>query len=301
MAINLNQGTAPFRPEVWAAAIMGGYQKSTVYAQAGITNRNYLGEIQQFGDTVHVSSMSTPTIRAYDASEDLIVEDLNMTDNSYKIDQGSYFAFRVEDVEAVQAAGPLRDPATQKAATALRNDADTYIANLIKAGAGSKLGTSEIIDDDPSRHGGKTAYRTLVKLGEALNDNSVPDEGRFVIVGPKFYSALLMDPRFTQVDASGTDQGLRNGIVGNAVGFDVLRSNNVPSTAGRELISAGVPDAVAFTEQINKVEMTRQELRFADLVKGLMIFGGAVFQPEGLATADVNVAEPSAPESAPAA
>ena len=299
MAINLNPGTAPFRPEVWAAALMGGYTKNLVYAQGNITNRNYLGQIQQIGDTVHVSSLSTPTIRPYDAQEDLVIEDLSMSDNSYKIDQGSYFAFRVEDVEQVQAAGPLRDPATQQAATRLRDDVDTYIANLIKSGAGSKLGTSEVIDDDPTRQGGKTAFRTLVKLSEALNDNSVPTTGRYVIVGPKFHSALLMDPRFTRVDASGNEDGLRNGIVGRAVGFDVLMSNNVPSTAGRELISAGVPDAVAFTEQINKVEMQREERRFADLVKGLLIFGGAVFQPQGLATADVSVVEPADP--APAA
>lgn len=300
MALNLNPGTEPFRPEVWAAALMSGYSKNLVYAQGGITNRNYLGEIQQIGDTVHVSSLSTPTIRPYNAQEDLVIEDLSMSDNSYKIDQGSYFAFRVEDVEQVQAAGPLRDPATQQAATRLRDDVDTYIANLIKAGAGSKLGTQEIIDDDPSRHGGKTAFRQLVKLSEALNDNSVPTTGRYVIVGPKFHSALLMDPRFTRVDASGNEDGLRNGIVGRAVGFDVLMSNNVPSTAGRELISAGVPDAVAFTEQINKVEMQREERRFADLVKGLLIYGGAVFQPDGLATADVNVVEPTA-EAEPAA
>lgn len=297
MAFNLNPGTADFRPELWAAALMSGYEKNLVYAQSNIVNGEYLGEITAKGDTVRVSNISTPTIRPYDAASDLVIEDLDTTHNSYQIDQGSYFAFRVEDVEAVQAAGPLRDPATQQAAMALRDDADKYVAKLIKDGAGNKLGTSEVIDDDPSRHGGKTAFRTLVKLSEALNDNSVPTTGRFVIVGPKFYSALLMDPRFTRVDAAGTAEGLRNGTVGNAVGFDVLLSNNVPVTAGRELISAGVNNAVSFTEQINKIEQTREEKRFADIVKGLFIYGGAVFRPQGLATADVSVVEPSEPST----
>src|SRR5699024_6773709 len=152
MAFNLNPGTEPFRPEIWASALMTGYQKGQVYTQSNIVNGQYLGEINQKGDTVHVSSLSTPTIRDYDASTDLVIEDLNMTGNSYQIDQGKYFAFRVEDVEALQAAGPLTDPATQQAATALRDGADTYVAGLIKAGAGTKLGTMEVIDDDPSRH-----------------------------------------------------------------------------------------------------------------------------------------------------
>lgn len=95
------------------------------------------------------------------------------------------------------------------------------------------------------------------------------------------------------MDASGNDQGLRNGIVGRAVGFDVLVSNNAPSTAGRELAIAGVPDAFAFASQLVETEALRDPSHFGDIVRGLNVYGAAVTRPEGIATADINVVDPA--------
>ena len=151
----------------------------------------------------------------------------------------------------------------------------------------------QVVNDDPTLATGSqtTAFKTLVLLSEKLNAQSVPTAGRYVVVGPKTYSALLMDPRFTRVDASGTADGLRNAIVGRAVGFDVLVSNNAPSTAGRELAIAGVPDAFAFASQLVETEALRDQDHFGDIVRGLNVYGAAVARPEGIATADINIVD----------
>lgn len=285
MATPQNQaGSQPFIPEVWSAAIMEPYQKALVYGQNQIVTSDYIGEIAQRGDTVHLTTISTPTIRSYDAATDLIVEDLETTGSTLAIDQGDYFAFRVEDVSAFRAAGPLKDPAINTASIALRDKSDTYMGNIFKNGAGSKLGAISV---DPEKK--NAAWNVLIKLRAALNSKSVPTTGRYVIVGPEFESALLLDERFTRVDASGNEQGLRNGIVGRALGFDVLVSSNAPKTAGREVVVAGVQGAAAFVHQINKIETQREELRFADLVKGLLIYGGGIVRPDGVATAEVKI------------
>ncbi|MBV7292369.1 phage capsid protein [Corynebacterium sp. TAE3-ERU16] len=296
MAITTSTVTG-FRPEIWAAAIMDPFEKASVFADKLTANREYLGEIQRQGDTVHVSSIGTPTIKPYDANQDIEIEDLTVTDNAYKIDQGEYFAFRVEDVTALQAAGPLKDPATKKAAMALSMSVDSFIGKLIKDNAKKKIGATKIVNDDPATAGAGqiTAYKALNQLDLALNTESVTREGRFVVVGPQTYSALLMDPRFTRVDGSGTSEGLRNGIVGRATGFDVLLSNNLPKGTGQnEVLCAGVAGGFSFAAQINKVETMREEKRFADLVKGLMIFGGKVFYPEAFATLEAKVEDPAA-------
>ena len=70
----------------------------------------------------------------------------------------------------------------------------------------------------------------------------------------------------------------------------LFRSNNTPGTGDAETIIAGVPAAYSMVTQINKVEAAREEKRFADIVKGLMIYGSKVFRPEGLASAEVTVA-----------
>ena len=226
------------------------------------------------------------------------MEEAATTSTTLSIDQGNYFAFRVHDVDKVQAAGDFQGPATQAAAIGLRDNADKYLAGILKDGAlaANKLGTLQVVNDDPAKAGGSqtTAFKTLVLLSEKLNAQSVPTAGRYVVVGPKTYSALLMDPRFTRVDASGTADGLRNAIVGRAVGFDVLVSNNAPSTAGRELAIAGVPDAFAFASQLVETEALRDQDHFGDIVRGLNVYGAAVARPEGIATADINIVDPEA-------
>ena len=289
---------ANFIPEIWNAAIKSPYEKNLVYGQSTIASNAWMGEITGIGDTVHISAITAPTIKAYAKGTPIEVEEAATTSTTLSIDQGNYFAFRVHDVDKVQAAGDFQGPATQAAAIGLRDNADKYLAGILKDGAlaANKLGTLQVVNDDPSLATGSqtTAFKTLVLLSEKLNAQSVPTAGRYVVVGPKTYSALLMDPRFTRVDASGTADGLRNAIVGRAVGFDVLVSNNAPSTAGRELAIAGVPDAFAFASQLVETEALRDQDHFGDIVRGLNVYGAAVARPEGIATADINVVDPEA-------
>ena len=296
MAITTSTVTG-FIPEIWSAALMDPFEKTSVFADKLTANREYLGEIEGMGDTVHVSTIGTPTIRQYDANADIEIEDITVTDNAYKIDQASYFAFRVEDVTALQAAGPLKDPATKKAVAGLVQGVDSYIGKLIKDNAKKKIGATKIVNDDPAKAGtGQiTAYKALNQLDLALNNESVTREGRFVVVGPQTYAALLMDPRFTRVDASGTSEGLRNGIVGRATGFDVLLSTNLPKGTGQnEVLCAGVAGGFSFGQKLRDVEEMRQEKRFATMVRGLMVYGGKVFYPEAFATLEAKVEAPAA-------
>lgn len=292
---------ANFVPEFWSAAVMQPFQENLVYAQPSVANTDFQGTLAQMGDTVHVGTIGRPTVRAYDKTEDLITEDVDVTTSDLVVDQGAYFNFRVNDVDALQAAGPLKDPAMAEAAIGLRDSVDTYAGSTLAAGvlAANKLGNVEVVDGtDKPGTGQVSAWTVLLKLRAKLNAKSVPTEGRYVIIDSDFEAALLHDDRFVRVDASGTSDGLRNGIVGRVLGFDVLVSNNAPTTGSagtlRSTIIAGVPAAYSMVTQINKVEATREEKRFADIVKGLMIYGSKVFRPEGLASANIQVKAPSA-------
>ncbi len=287
-----------FIPEVWNAAIQEPYEKNLIFGQPTIASNAWMGQITGIGDTVHINYLSAPTVRDYTKGTPIEVEELSTTSTKLNIDQGKYFAFRVHDVDKVQASGDLQGPATRSAGIELRDNADTYLSGLLKDGAlaANKLGTVEVIDDDPSKAGAEySAFKVLVKLANKLNRQSVPTLGRYVVVGPDTYSALLMDPRFTRVDASGDAEGLRNGIVGRAVGFDVLVSNNAPVVSGREVAIAGVPDAFAFASQLVETEALRDPAHFGDIVRGLNVYGAAVTRPEGIATAEVKITAPTAP------
>ena len=277
-----------FVPELWSAAIQVPFERSLVYAQGSVANRRYEGQIQQMGDTVHVTSIADPTIRTYDKTTDLTTEDLADDQTSLVIDQGSYFSFRVNDVDKVQAAGDFQGPATQRAGHRLKDGLDTYVAGLYTgAAAANQLGTIEVAKDQSG-----VAYDILVELGVALTKADCPTDGRYVVVPPEFHGVLQRDDRFIRVDAAGTDQGLRNGIIGRAAGFDILLSNNAPSPAeGQRVVQAGIPDAISVAEQITQTEALRAQNRFADIVRGLHVYGAKVFEPEGIATAVVEVVD----------
>lgn len=289
-----------FIPELWAAAIQLPFEKALVYGQASVVNRKYEGTIRQQGDAVNITTISDPTIRAYDKTNDIVVEDL--TDGTLKlnIDQGDYFAFRVNDVDKVQAAGDFQGPATQRASFGLKDKVDQYLAGLFYAGAhtDNKVGRVTVVNGGTGKAGtGQTlAADVLIDLSEALNSKSAPADSRYVVVPPKFLSALLRSPEFMRVDASGSSESLRNGIVGRAFGFDVLVSNNVPTVGGAGadkddlVIVAGVPEATTFANQLIEVEAIRSEARFADLVRGLNVYGAKVTHAEGIATATATFA-----------
>lgn len=285
-----------FIPELWSAAVQVPFEKALVFGQPTVANRNYEGEIKQKGDTVNISTVAAPTIRTYDKGADITIEDV--TDGNLKlvIDQGDYFAFRVNDVDRVQAAGDFESPTTSLAASGLKDKVDQYIAslfNLTAANGGphadNRLGNVSVINGTGTGKPGDgqtTAWNVLVDLANRLNKKSVPTDGRYAIVDPDFLSALLNDPRFTRVDASGTSEGLRNGLVGRAVGFDILVSNNTVQASGRSLVVAGVPAALSFANQITETEALREQVRFADVIRGLNIYGAKITRPEGLATAN---------------
>lgn len=280
-------GIDTFIPELWSAEILSALEKSLVYGQAGVVNRDYEGEISAYGDTVHVNSVGDPTIGDYTKHTDITVEALTTTDQTLTITQSKYFAFEVDDIERRQArnAGGLVSEVSGRAAYKLGDTADQYLAALMKAGvaSGNVLADSTLSDTT-------TMYDVLVDLMVTLDEANVPRSQRWAVITPALHGKLLRDDRFVRVDASGTSEGLRNGIVGRAAGFDIMISNNVPTgdaTTPGPVVLAGHPMATSYAEQIAKTEATRVEKRFADMVKGLHLYGAKVFRGDCLASVEV--------------
>lgn len=278
MAINA------FKPQIWSAELLVALRKSLVLAQPGVVNRDYEGEIQAAGDTVRITSIGDPTIGTYSPNSTTITpEQLTDAQRTLTIDQAKYFAFQVDDVDARQASGNVMPEAMSRAAYKLRDVVDQTIASFYTSvNAASALGTIAVPAGTPT-----AAYDSiLVPLKVKLDEASVPTEGRWVAVAPWLHGRLLLDSRFIKVNESGTDTGLRNGMVGRAAGFDVLVSNNMPLVTGDDYATlAGTSAAISYAEQINNVEAYRSQASFADVVRGLHLWGAKVIRPEALASA----------------
>jgi hypothetical protein len=273
-----------FRPEIWSAALLVALRKALVYAGPGIVNRDYEGDIQDAGDTVRITSISDPTIGTYVPNVTQIVpEELTDAQRTLVVDQAKYFAFKVDDVDKRQAKGNVMPEAMRRAAYKLADTVDQYVAALYTSVvSANNLGTVSVPTGTP------TAFydSILVPLGVKLDEANVPTEGRYVVIPPWLHGRAQRDDRFVRVDASGSGETLRNGIVGRAAGFDILKSNNTPTpSGGQNIVQAGVSLAISFAEQINKTEAYRPEAGFGDAVKGLTLYGAKLVRPDCIAIA----------------
>lgn len=278
-----------FRPEIWSANILVALRDALVYGQPGVINRDYEGEIAQAGDTVHITSFGDPAVRDYTEHTDITWDQLTDTDRALVVDQKKYFAFKVDDVERRQAMPGFIPQVSQGASYNLAEAADSYLAAQMQTdvAAGNQLGAVNIAAD-------VDAYNlVLVPLRTTLTKASVPMAGRWVVVPPEFYAHLLGDDRFIRADAAGTSDGLRNGFVGRAAGFDIYESNSVPVVTGtpdRHVIIAGHGIATTYAEQIVETEAMRLQNIFGDGIRGLHVYGAKVVRPAALATANTDTA-----------
>ena len=143
----------------------------------------------------------------------------------------------------------------------------------------------------------------ISRMGRLLDQQNVDTQGRWLVVDPVFVELLKdEDSRLLNSDFGGS--GLQNGLViNNLHGFNVYVSNNLPSvgtgsaTTGSAnqnsnfgVIVAGHSSAVATAEQINKTETYRDPDSFADIVRGMHLYGRKILRPEAIVTAKYNAA-----------
>lgn len=275
-----------FIPTIWSARLLRHLDKKHVYAN--LLNRDYEGEIKSYGDTVKINQIGDVTIKDFQKGKDIDTpEELSGDQLMLTIDQGKYFNFGIEDVDAAQVNPKLMDKAMMRAAYGMNDVTDRFAANLLYVGADAVnvLGT----DASPIVPTASDAYDTLVDLSTLLTEANVPMDGRWVVVPAWFHGLLLKDKRFV---GNGTDYNkaiLEGGEVGVASGFRVSLSNNVPNTEGAKYkIIAGTNEAGSYAEQILKTEAYRPEKRFSDAVKGLHVYGAKVLQPKCLAVLTAN-------------
>jgi len=177
--------------------------------------------------------------------------------------------------------------------------------NLTSAGS-----TGDSIPLSP-RFPGQTAVSTtlvspltvIARMGRLLDQQQVDTNGRWLIVDPVFIEMLKdEDSRLLNGDFGGS--GLQNGLIlNNLHGFRVYSSSNLPKvgtgpgTTGASaqssnygVIVAGHDAAVASAQQITKTESYRDPDSFADIVRGMHLYGRKILRPEAIVVARYNAA-----------
>lgn len=209
--------------------------------------------------------------------------------------------------DTVRTSGDI--PGTKAVSTAGADELLT--SNKLNKGSFLTSGGDNSIPVAPRFPGQQTKPTTLVsplgiiaRMARNLDVQNVDQSGRWIVLDPVFIE-MLKDEDSRLINADTAEKGaLRNGSIGRQIhGFTVYQSNSLPrvgtgpTTTGVTdqntnygVIIAGHSSAVASAENITKTENFRSQETFADVVRGLHVYGRKILRPEGIVTAKYNVA-----------
>ena len=300
---NLPSGN--FTPQIFSQKVLKFFRRASVVED--ITNTDYYGEIENFGDTVKIIKEPTLTISSYARGAVINPQDLADDQITMVVDQANAFAFKIDDIEERHSHVNFEALATSSGAFSLKRAYDASVLQVMADGAGitgTNIGTAGSPVDITGSGNEDVAVNLLMTMARELDDNSVPEENRWFVAPPIFYeNAFKAGAKFAEVQVTGdATTPLRNGLVmqGNIARFNCYKStalNNsgtdVVTISGQDttndfVVMAGHMSSTATASHIAKTEVVRSTETFSDIVRGLHVFGRKVLRPEALAVGVVK-------------
>jgi cytochrome c-type biogenesis protein CcmE len=260
-----------FIPSIWSAALLESFKQSNVLIPT--LNTQYEGDAR-VGNRVRITGIVTPDVQNYADGRTLNIDTLEDNQRSLYINQEKAIAFKVDDVDRVQAAGSF-ESVTTDAGRALAEDAEAFVIETM-LDYGTSAGTSSV--DSAS-----DAFDVVVALRKELSKNKVPAGQRYLAVSPEFAALLLSEgSKLTSADAAGSAGELRNGVLGSLLGFTVFEHPQIETDSAAAIAYHG--PSVGYVGQIARVESGRMEASFADYIRALNVFGAKVLRDEAVQT-----------------
>lgn len=287
---NLQRGNA--FPVIYSQMIQSFFRTTSVVNE--ITNTDYTGEIADKGDTVRIMKEPLVTTGTYNRGTEIDIQDLDDEDLTLVIDKGLYTAFQVDDVEKRLSHIEWGSTGQTSAAYALSDQFDTEVLQYMhdNSTTNSTFGVGTTGSTVSIGYGTGNAFTPLdliVRFARLMDENDVPDADRWFLASPAFYEQLgREDGKFIDASVTGDPESPirnRNLINGGRMvhGFKLYKSTNNPTSSNDDVtVLAGGISSTATARAMNKSEIVRREKTFADLYRGLMVYGRKVLRPEAL-------------------
>lgn len=223
---------------------------------------------------VKILNVNRPSIHRYVPGTALERESVSDGEQTLKLDQFYYYNYEVEDIDKAQSVPGLMEATTDEAARGLSLKGDEYVAEIIKTAADSgKVKASEVIN--------LTKGNAIESVEEGFvelysNDCQINDTF-YLELAPAVYS--LFKQNLTETSTNNPEL-LKKGAVGKYNNALVCIENCLPVSDTARYNILRTNKAVAFAEQINKVEKYRPQDAFTDAIKALYVFGAKVVRPK---------------------
>ena len=293
-----------FLPSVYSKKVLNFFRKASVVE--AITNTDYAGEISAFGDSVKIIKEPVISVSSYTRNSDTTETRLTDQELSLVVDQANAFKFIVDDIETNMSHVNFKEVATSSAAYSLKDAYDAAVIAEMFAGVSSSspdhiIGSDSATADATLSHAtnsvdllgsdgtGVDALDLMARMARLLDDQNIPEEGRWFVAPPSFYEELSQSgSKLLSVDFNAGQGSIRNGLVstGKLRGFDMYKSNNIAATSNASgKVLAGHMSSTATAQTILSTEVLRDPTSFGDIVRGLHVYGANVLRDDALVSA----------------
>lgn len=210
------------------------------------------------------------------------------------INQIAYFNYMVGDIDKAQATNGVSEALNKETSEGLAQEVDTYIAGFAVDPSVPKLYPNAVlITAKDEEEGKKNVLDVLDDAIQILQEHDVSSATKIVVtVSPRFFK--VFKKAYLKNDTDNSDI-LKNGKVGMYGKVVVKMSNNVKRT---QTTTAGDTDnimirtqrAIAYAKPLTHTEAYRPEKKFADAVKGFILFDAKVVRPKEIVNINVKYA-----------
>lgn len=294
-----------FVPEIYSKKLALAERKMTNFLN-NFCNRDWEGEIKQFGDTVRIS---VPDPENIVIGQGVIADTSSIypTQRVMTINKSTNFAFKINDIEKAQSQFDIIEGSAALAMQKMQDLICLELQNEVFANAGVEEygSTAAPIEVDPD-----TVYDFVVDLRVKLTAKGVLNSEGFytykgnaeqskqlnpmLVVTPEIYGEFLKSRVLTHPTVAGDDilqSGERKQIAGFEITVDTMLGQVEGATDALFPYIAGTKMGITFANQFNVMETLRDLDSFADIVRGLELYGYEIIQPNSLIKGFVKKAD----------
>lgn len=209
-----------WNPEVWAQESLAILEENMVIGN--LCHRDFSAEVQSYGDVVNTRRPGEYVAKRKGANDDVTVQNSTAENVAVQLNQHIHTSFTIKDQEQSYAFQDLVRVYLQPAALSVARKVDRILMNQAYQFLGNGVGNLDGLSS-------ANVKRTLLSLGQQMDENKAYVDGRNLIVAPRTKADLLELDLFNSAEQRG-DQGtaLRTASLGEMLGFDVMMAQNTP-------------------------------------------------------------------------
>ncbi|MCB2297045.1 hypothetical protein [Clostridium tagluense] len=274
--------------KIKSAKLLQALRAQQVYGN--LFNTDFVGEIKGIGSQLQINNVVGGTVKKYIKGQKLDVETLTDGKIDFIIDQADYFNLTVDALDEAFGAGNYLNVATQETVANMTEGSERFYASKYTEIPASNITAGAVGAGYPITSATK-AYDLIIDMGETMDNNNVPNVGRWLVCPNWFYNMLKKDDRVNKATATG-DEIVKTGEIVTVDGMAIYKSNFVPckSKGVEEKLIAGYAGSATRGDAIDSVEEYKHPDFFGSFAKGLHVYGGKIVRPTSMALAIINKA-----------